>query len=71
MSLDFFDDAVSWFERNASTGALTYTENQSTYTVAEEDLGAVITVVASRYLDAGGADENVQLCRDQPGDSME
>ena len=30
-----------------------HTENQSTYTVAEEDLGAVITVVAS-YLDAGG-----------------
>ena len=62
----FFDDAVSWFERNASTGALTYhTENQSTYTVAEEDLGAVITVVAS-YLDAGGADENVSSAGTNP-----
>ena len=62
----FFDDAVSWFERNASTGALTYhTENQSTYTVAEEDLGAVITVVAS-YLDAGGADESVSSAGTNP-----
>ena len=53
------DDAVSWYERNASTGALSYfIADQSTYTLTLADAGSVISVVAS-YTDGGGNFEQV------------
>ena len=53
------DAAVSWYERNASTGALSYfIANQSTYTLTPADAGSVISVVAS-YTDGGGNFEQV------------
>ena len=53
------DEAVSWYERNASTGALTYfSETQSTYTLTATDAGSVISVVAS-HTDGGGSLEQV------------
>ena len=52
-------DAVSWFDRNASTGALTYfNANQSTYTLTAADGDSVITVVAS-YTDGASNPESV------------
>jgi len=53
------DSAISWFERNASTGALTYySESQSTYTLTAADGDSVITVVAS-YVDGTSNPESV------------
>ena len=42
------DDAVGWYERNASTGALSFgSPSNSNYTLTAMDTGTVITVVAS------------------------
>ena len=52
------DDAVSWYERSASTGALTYgSATDATYTLTAADAGSVISVVAS-YTDGGGSTSN-------------
>jgi VCBS repeat-containing protein len=42
------EDSVSWFERNSTTGALTFFDaNESTYLLTSADAGSVISVVAS------------------------
>jgi 6-phosphogluconolactonase (cycloisomerase 2 family) len=59
------DDAVSWYERNASTGALTFFDaNESTYVLTSLDVGSVISVVAS-YTDGATNPEQVHSAATQ------
>ena len=53
------DDAVSWYNRDHATGALSYgTATGVSYTLSSEDLGVAITAKAI-YTDGGGFSEQV------------
>ena len=64
------DDSVSWYERNASTGALTFFDaSESTYVLTSLDAGSVISVVAS-YTDGANNLEQVHSAATQPVNNL-
>ena len=66
----FFDDAVSWFERNASTGRLDLPHRKS-IDLYGGGRGLGSGDHGGRKLPGRRRGGWNQLCRDQPGDSME
>ena len=53
------ENAISWFEVNATTGILIYeSQNQSSYLVSKEDLDSTVSVNA-KYVDLAGNSESM------------